>query len=317
MEKNSNSSYRSSSQRKGNATSVVVFLIILALLLGIGGAFLLRETLETKYQVQVAQMEARQANQQKQELLEQLNEIEGRYNQLMIEYEDLQGLFRAEKNRVSRLRKQLQESGLSEGGPSGAEVANFREQISQLEEQLQSYQTQIEMMAAENQELAGENSQMQTTLTETAQRNEILEDRNDELETKLEQATILTISELEGVALRERRRGDEPTEKARKADKLRICFTVNQNLVAEPGNRDFYIRLTDPNNQVLTYSPDETIDFEGETIQYTVQRTVNYQNAAQEVCVVWEQEEKFDKGYYNVVVFTEGEEVGYKLFQLN
>jgi hypothetical protein len=173
------------------------------------------------------------------------------------------------------------------------------------------------MMEAENQELLGENSQIRSTLTETTQRNDFLEDRNQELETKLELATILTISELEGIALRERRSGDEVTDKAKRADKLRICFTVNQNLIAEPGNRDFYIRLTDPSNQVMTFTPDETIDFEGETIQYSVKRTVNFQNNAQEVCVIWDQEEKFSKGYYNVVVFTEGEEVGYKLFQLN
>lgn len=319
MEKSSGSSYSSSTsgnRKKSAASGVVIFLSILAVLLGITGAILLRETLSARYEIQMSEREVRQVNAEKQDLLDQLNDIENRYNELTTEYEQLNDLFLAEKRKVGQLRAQLRNSGIGEGEPS-ADVSGFRERIEELEDQLESYRTQLEMVEAENEALTGENAQIRNTLTETTDRNRQLETMNEDLEKKLENATILTVSEIKATPLREKRKGDEPTDKAKRTDKISICFTINQNLVADPGNRDFYVRLTDPSNQVMSISPDNTLEFEGETIQYSVLRTVNFQNNAQEVCVVWDQDEKFDKGYYNVVIFNDENEVGYKLFQLN
>ncbi|MFP4288985.1 MAG: hypothetical protein ACLFQS_06985 [Bacteroidales bacterium] len=319
MEKNSGSSYNSSTsgnRKKSAASGVVVFLSILALLLGIAGAILLRETLSARYEIQMSERQVRQATAEKQDLLYQLDEIENRYNELTKEYEELNDLFLAEKRKVGQLRAQLRNSGIGDED-SSEDISGFRERIAELENQLESYRTQLEMVEAENEALTGENAQIRNTLSETTDRNRQLETINEDLEKKLEDATILTVSEIKATPLREKRKGDEPTEKAKKTDKISICFTINQNLVANPGNRDFYVRLTDPSNQVMSLSPDNTIEFEGETIQYSVLRTVNFQNNAQEVCVVWDQEEKFAKGYYNVVIFNDGNEVGYKLFQLD
>ncbi len=319
MEKNSGSSYNysssSGSTKKSAASGVVIFLSILAILLGIAGAMLLRETLSNRYEIQISERQVRQTNTEKQELLDQLNEIEKRYNELTKEYEELNDLFLAEKRKVGQLRAQLSNSGSSKGESPG-NISDLREQITELEDQLESYRSQLEMVEGENEALTGENEQIRNTLSETTDRNRQLETINEDLEKKLENATILTVSEIEATPLHEKRKGDKPTDKAKKTDKISICFTINQNLVADPGNRDFYVRLTDPSNQVMSLSPDNTVEFEGETIQYSVLRTVNFQNDAQETCVVWDQEEKFAKGYYNVVIFNNGNEVGYKLFQL-
>lgn len=298
--------------KSGSGSGIVIFLAIIALLLAIGGALLLRQVLSARYEAQVMAQEVTTLTNDKVLLVQQLDELEAKYEQLTVKYAEMEALFNAERNRVRQLRAQL-------GGEPGGSLPNieeYKKRIQELEEQLESYRLQVEAMEAEKQVLAGENAQIRTSLAETTVRNQQLETENEEMAEQLAKASILTITDLEGTAMRERRRGDEPTTKAKRTDKLRVCFNINQNLVAKPGNRDYFIRMIDPANQVLTVSPDNTIEFEGETIQYTIKRTINYQNTLQEVCVVWTQEEKFQKGYYNVVVFAEGKEVGYKLFQL-
>jgi hypothetical protein len=298
--------------KSGGGSGIVIFLAVLALLLALGGALLLRQLLSARYEAQVMAQEVTTLTNDKVLLDQQLSELEAKYEQLSVQYAEMEALFNAERNRVRQLRAQLS------GEPGGTlpNVEEYKKRIQELEEQLESYRLQIEAMEAEKQVLVGENAQIRTTLAETTVRNQQLVTENEEMAEQLAKASILTITDLEGTAMRERRRGDEPTTKAKRTDKLRVCFNINQNLVAKPGNRDYYIRMIDPSNQVLTLSPDNTIEFEGETIQYTMKRTINYQNTLQEVCVVWTQEEKFQKGYYNVVVFAEGKEVGYKLFQL-
>ncbi len=301
---------------KRNDSAVVIFLAVLAVLLALGGALLLRQFLSAKYEAQVAAIEINELSAEKRLLLEQLDEMEIKYARLSAEYQEMEALFAAERRRVNQLRAQLRGEGTTSSG-SIPNIADYRQKIQELEEQLEAYRLQIDAMENEKQVLSSENAQMRSTLVETTARNQQLESENKEMEQELEKASILTIANLEGTAIRERRRGDEPTTKARRTDKLRVCFNINQNLVAKPGNRDFFVRIIDPNNIVLATSPENTIEFEGEDVQFSIKRTVNYQNNEQEVCVVWDQEEKFEKGYYNVVVFFEGKEVGYKLFQLD
>ena len=299
--------------RNNGSTGVVIFLAILAVLLAVGGAILLRQMLSARYETQVAAIELNQANEEIAILMAQLDELDEKYTTLAAENQEMVGQLDAERRRVRQLRAQL--SGDSETGGPGIE--SYRARIEELEAQLEEYRQQIEALEAEKQMLSSETAQMRTTLSQTTARNQQLESRTKELEEQVEKAALLTISNLNATALRERRRGDEPTDRARRTDKLRICFTINENPVASPGNRDFFIRLINPNNQVLTLSPDNTLVFEGETIQYSIKRTVNFQTSSQEVCAVWSQDERFESGYYNVVVFQDNREVGYKLFQLD
>lgn len=300
-------------KRRSSGSGVVIFLSILAILLAIGAAFLLRENLSARYEAEAAKLKVKEVSDERDILLAQLDELEAKYDLMAAEHKEMEDQLNAEKRRVNQLRAQIRG-----GGPvSGTDANVYRQRIEELELQLEEYRQQIDMLLAENLTLSGENAQIRSTLNFTTARNLELEDKNKELEKKVEKASILTISNLEFTALRERRRGDEPTTSARRADKIRVCFTINQNLVAPPGNRNFYVRIIDPSNQVLSTSPDNTLLFEGETIQYSILRTINFQNNSQDVCVIWNQSERFQKGYYNVVVFCEGEEVGYKLFQLD
>jgi hypothetical protein len=302
----------SSGRKRSGGSGVIVFLSVLAVILAIAGALLLREVLQARYDAQMKDLVVERVSNERNEMLRDLDEISAKYDQLAVEYKELDSLFKAERVRVNQLRAQLRSgTGPVEGG------ASFRAQIEELQAQVEDYRLQLEMLQAEKSVLENENSQIRTTLAQTTARNTELVTRNDDLEQQLEKASVLSISNLELTPLRTRRRGDEPTDRAKRTDKMRVCFTVNQNLVAQRGNTDFFIRLVDPRNTVMATSSANTLEFEGEAIQYSIKRTVNYQNASQDVCVVWDQQEKFDKGYYNVVVFWNGMEVGYKLFQLN
>jgi regulator of replication initiation timing len=300
----------SNKNKKNNASGVIIFLALFALLLAIGGALLLREVLSAKYEAQVAARENSRLTSDKQNLEQQLNDIDARYAQMSQEYGELEKLFEAERYSVNQLKSQLRGEG------SAGMIAQYRQRIKELEEQLEAYRLQLEALENDNLALSGENGQIRESLAQYTAENQRLDVKNKEMAEQLLKASLLTISNLEGTAMRERRRGDEPTTSAKKTDKLRICFDINQNLVTAPGNRDYYIRLVNPANQVLTISPDNTLPFEGENIQYSIKRTINYQNNAQQVCAVWNQKDKFQKGYYNIVVFEDGKEAGYKLFAL-
>ncbi len=288
----------------------VIFLSIFAVLLAVAAGLLLRQVLDSRAQAEAILYEKEQAVLEKQEMDEKLNELEEEYIELSVKYEHLEGSLKQERVRINRLRQELRVT-------EPADVHRYEEQIRELQETLNDYREQVRVMESEKQTLAMEKSQMQADLDQTTSKFGDLERKKDELEEKVEKASYLTISGLTVQGIRERRRGDEPTDRARRTDKIQVCFTVNENFVAQPGNRDFYIRIIDPNNRAFRISDDNTFEYEGDEIVYTLRRQVNYRNEQQKVCGVWNQSDRFQQGYYNAVVFTEGREVGFKLFELN
>jgi hypothetical protein len=304
--------YEVENNRKSNGSGIIIFLSVLAILLAIAGALLLREMLKARYENQVASLQVKEISDERDRLIGQLDDLDVRYAQLSKEHEDLRQLFDAERRRANHLRAQLQGTG-----PLGkGDATPIRQQIEQLENQLAEYEDQIAMLLEENETLSIENAQIRSNLAQAHIFNQELEQEEDILQEKVDIASMINISNVDVVALRERRRWDEPTTSARRTDKLSICFNVNRNLIAEPGERDFYIRIIDPNNEVLTKSQEDTMPFEGEAIQYSIRETIDFQNASMDVCTEWGQEERFDRGYYSVVVFCQGNEVGYKLVEL-
>jgi predicted nuclease with TOPRIM domain len=296
-------------KEKSRGVGAIIFLSIFAVILAVGGGLLLREVLESRHDAEKTHKEKQLIAKERNELLIQLDALEKEFQKLSVEYAEMEKTLGVERGKISRLRSQLHGTGPG-GDPS------LQSKIDELERLLAGYQAEAETLKSENHMLAGEKSQIQNSLNQTTARNSQLEREKSEIEEQLKKASILSISNIESNGVRTKRKGDEPTNKAKRTSKIQTCFTINQNLVATPGNRDFYVRIIDPGNNVLSAFPDDTFNYQGDELTYSVQRTVSFQNNAQDICLIYSQNAKFSKGYYNIVVFSEGYELGYKLMEL-
>ncbi len=299
-----------SKPNKSANIGALIFLSVFAVLLAVATGLLLQQVFESRTLAETALYEKNQLAAEKQELTNKLDTLEEGYTELSERYEHLESQLYRERARIRNIRAQLQDA-------DPAEAQKYMEQVKELEQKLAEYQQQVDQLEAEKQSLESEKSQMQASFSQTADNYEKVRKEKKELEDLVNKASYLTISDLTTEAIRERRRGDRPTDRARRTDRIDICFTINENIVAETGHREFYIRVIDPHNNVLTDMESGTFVFEGDEIKYSINKRVNFRNERKQVCFDWSQDERFESGYYNVVIFTEGREVGYKLFELN
>lgn len=103
------------------------------------------------------------------------------------------------------------------------------------------------------------------------------------------------------------------TDKARKADKLRVSFQVNDNNISDSGDKELFLSLYDANDK-LAHFPEAksgTITLQNGNIQeYTDFVTFNYQKGQpQEIKFDWENDD-FQKGEYTIKVFENGNLIG-------
>ena len=135
----------------------------------------------------------------------------------------------------------------------------------------------------------------------------------------VEDASSLTMLGLKGFGVIERSSGKLiPTERARRADKIRVCYTVPQNKLAQSGDTEFYVQVLDPKDNVLGANEQVVFDEGIKTLNYSMISKFNYENSSLDVCefVASNGDEKFEKGRYVVNVFNKNELLSTSTFTL-
>ena len=172
-------------------------------------------------------------------------------------------------------------------------------------------QKEMDVLLEENDRLKVENELLATSLDSTqiqlAERSAFTDSllvQNTELVDVVRGASSLQTTGLKGFGVIERSSGKLiPTERARRSDKIRVCYTVAKNILAEAGDKEFYVQVLDPNNNVL--GTNNQIEFDDKVLNYSLISRFNYENRNLNVCefVAPDGDERFEKGRYVVNVF--------------
>lgn len=202
------------------------------------------------------------------------------------------------------------------------EYRKVQKKIDRLRVIAQNYVNQMDSLYTVNKELVAENLNIKRRYNSEQRKNIVLEKEKEQLAGKIIEASVLEAYNITVSGIYVKRSGTEVTTvKARRVNKIRVCFTLSKNIVLLPGLKDVYVRITRPDNKILSpgIAEDFVFDYNGETIQYSIYEQANYDNEKIDLCLVWEKkykEIKMLEGSYEVIVFADGEEIGSVSFEL-
>lgn len=249
---------------------------------------------------------------EKQRMLIQLENLQIEYRQLKNEYEGLGELFEKEQKKIESLIKQVKK----EKGSTSA----YKKQVELLKLQLRDYLSQIETLQARNQELNEENIKVKTALDSTIYQKSILEGEKESLSEKVEKGSMLQAYEVISDGIRLKSNGDEiPTKRAKRVKRIRTCFILSENAIAERGVKTVYLRIAAPNGNILVKGTNDAymFNYKGEKIAWSVKGQINYDNKAMDLCYYWEQSnENLEAGIYSVDVFIDDNQIASTRFVL-
>ncbi len=295
---------------RSNIIAPIVFLSVISIILAVAVGVILRQLVQYRSLAEEAVVEKNEVIVEKDDLLRQLDELQVAYDQLSQEHSALEREFSTQQHEINRLRAQIR-------GGTPDEVEKYKARIRELEKQLEEYKAQLDVLIAENLELSGENLQMRTSLEEASVRKTLLEEEKEKLEAQVQKASFLNVSNIRIIPINERRRGDRETDRARRVDRIDICFTIRKNPLIEPGEETFHVRIIDPDNRVLTHDVENFFYHQDQELQYSLKKEFDYPGTDKDVCVTWDQEESFPDGLYNVVIFHRGQDSGGNSIRLN
>jgi hypothetical protein len=238
---------------------------------------------------------------EKQQVMNDLNNMAKDYDEAIAESEvKNQDLIEA-RARIQGLMDSLKVSQNSVNS-----LWSYKKKFLALQEEMDVLLEENDRLKGENQYLASSLDSTQVQLAERTMFTDSLLVQNTELATVVKDAAALQTVGLVGMGVIERSSGKQiPTERAKRSDKIKVCFTVAKNTLTEAGDKELYVQIIDPKNNVL--GSNDQLQFDDQVLNYSLISRFNYENRNLNICEYISQPEdsEFEEGRYTINVFSD------------
>ncbi|GIZ10451.1 hypothetical protein [Flavobacterium sp. UMI-01] len=236
---------------------------------------------------------------EKESVMKDLQELKATYDAAIAENTSMSEELIKERDKVVSLMADLSKSK--------GDVSKFRSQYQALQNNMKALMAENEGLKKQNTKLTVQRDSTQVVLVEAKKTNEVLVSQNDELAKTVEKGAKLSIVNLKTSAYNVKSPGlfrssekQVETDKASRADMLKISFTIAENQIAKSGDKTYYVQIIDSKNNVL--GDKKTQNFGEKSLSYSFATTVKYENKTVQVSENLPGKD-FAKGTYYVNVF--------------
>jgi predicted nuclease with TOPRIM domain len=300
-----NTMYAEMDKREQNSRKILVFVII-SILLGVNG-LLLWQFFDKKAQVEEVTKTLESTSAERDALSAELQRVKSEYDKINQENSGLQSQLSAKDEEIKS--KMAEVKRLIDSGDA-VQLRKAKEELTQLRSMNQMYLAGLDSAKMLNRTLTDENLALNSTLSTEKNKVNTLTQENSSLANKVAVASMLKTGNVKTIGVKYKGSGKEmESNKASSVQKIKTCFTVLENIVAPPGNKDVYVRILSPDGAVMTTSS-ETFMIAGQASLFTIRETFEFNNKETNVCVYWDKGSAYVKGNYNVEIYCEGNLIG-------
>jgi archaellum component FlaF (FlaF/FlaG flagellin family) len=243
--------------------------------------------------------------QEKDSLVNELTKMAYAYDTLKTDNDSLNAGIERQKQRIVKL--------LSINASDIQLIKKYKSEISTMREIMKSYIVQIDSLNSRNKILIAENTQIKQQITEVQNVNTELEKVKEELNAKVEVASVIQAKNISAVAVNKK---NKETSRLNLMEKLRVGFTLRENPIAKAGPKEIYMRVIRPDSLVIATSPDNLFEYNGNKMIYSAARTIDYMNQDIDVTIWLDNTGDFVPGNYSAEVYLENVIIGKTTFLL-
>ncbi|WGK94322.1 MULTISPECIES: hypothetical protein [Flavobacterium] len=287
--------------QKSNSNLKAVVVVLLLLLLGSLGYIFKMST-----DAEIVRTELKTTLTEKESVMKDLQELKATYDAAIAENTTMSEELIKERDKVVALMEELKQSK--------GDVSKFKTQLTSLQSNMKVLLAENDNLKKQNVVLTTQRDSTRVVLVESKKANEVLTAQNSDLSKTVEKGSILTVLNTKGAAYKVRSSGRQiETEKANRADILKVSFTIAENKIAKSGLRTYYVQVIDSENNVV--GDKKTENFGPKSLTYSFTTSVKYDNKTVDVSEDLAGK-NFAKGTYFVNVYDKDELVSKTSFSL-
>ncbi|WP_035086134.1 MULTISPECIES: hypothetical protein [Aquimarina] len=273
--------------------------LTLKILIGVLGALLLILGIFT-YKFYNEEKREKAILQQEKDLIEsELGELITKYDNAIALNEVMDDHLLKEKQRVVVLLDSLKDYDANV-----ALIARYRREVSKLKKERERLFKLADSLTTANAQLATDLDSTSTALTERIVFSDSLATQNSKLAEIVERGSALQASGIKAEGVRVRNSGKiTTTSRSSRAEKVRVCFTLSPNKLTEKGDKELFVQVINPENNLI--GDKISVNFDDAVLTYSGRNKVFYENDALDVCVLVDTAEgELMKGNYVVNLFS-------------
>jgi len=298
--------------KNNNSRNILTGILIIALLATWG--YIIYDKNKTRQEKQDLTAQIVNSDSSKNELQRELNDAALRLDVLKTSNVKADSLLKTKDKDIQELKSKVQ-SIINNKNATAAQLAEARRLIAELKGNIETYTAQIEELKNQNTQLTQE-KQAVTEQRDIAVRNvdsatQVIKQK----ESVIDIGSTLHASNFSIVGLKEKSGGKEKvTTKAKRVDKLRISFDIDENRITQSGPKDLYVCITSPDGNPVTVDAlgsGKFVTRDGTEKPFTKKVQINYvQGEKQPVTVEWTQNSDFKTGNYKIEIYNNGFKIG-------
>lgn len=232
----------------------------------------------------------------KQNLTNELVELQGEYAQLSSNNDSLNVQLDREREKVDQLLDRIKKTDAA----NRSKIRQYEKELGTLRSIMKHYIFQIDSLNTLNIALRKDAELARAEAAKSAERYQELSKTTDEYAKLVEQGSEIKGRGINIVGINA---SNKETDRSSRIKKLRTCLSLIENSIAPKGPMRVYIRVKGPDGILMTSDQQRIFEMNGEQLVYSESREVDYQGAEVEVCIYFASEQ-FTKGVYTVEAYT-------------
>ncbi|MDG1330036.1 MAG: hypothetical protein P8P27_07325 [Flavobacteriaceae bacterium] len=238
-------------------------------------------------------------------LQDQKSNIESELQELIANYDEV-----IQDNKIkdkdlleARERIEVLLNSVKDSKANVALIRRYKSEIGKLKDERTFLFKKADSLIAVNKLIVAERDNAFLELDETIKAVDSVSAENQAMADKIKLGAVVRAIDLNGAGVIVRKSGKIiDTQRSKRADKIRACFALTPNAIAEKGDRMLYIQVINPKNNLL--GKKEVLEFENGTLNYSTSIKVFYENEELDVCsMVAANKDDLLEGLYTINVF--------------
>lgn len=286
-----------------NKSLIIIGSALVLLLIGVTTLLVMEKT-TNKELVQEFELEKEDLENEYTRFAQQYDELK-----LTISNDSLSVLLEQEQLKTQRLLEELRTIKSS----NASEIRRLKKELASLRKVMISYINQIDSL---NQLTARQQEVIKDVTRKYNDASRQITSLSKEKKTLNEKVALAAQLDVTNIRIEAQNKRGRETDKVKNVVKFKIDFSIVKNITAETGEKTLYLRITKPDNGVLTKSEANTFKYENRNLTYSIKKYIEYTGEEQAVTVYWNVEEYLYAGNYRVDIFADGILIGSQSFSL-
>jgi len=297
---------------KSNIRSFIVGVLIVALLATWG--YIIYDKSNERQLIEQKDNKNAALTGEKDSLQNLFNDATTRYDNLQTADTKKDSTITSKDKEIADKKAKIQ-SLLRKDNATKEELVQAKTLIASLNQDIDGYKTQIETLKNANTQLTVEKQQVTEERDIVQKSFDSAKDVVKQKENIIDVGSTLHASNFNILGIDAKKNGKEKqTTNAKKVNKLRISFDLDENLITQSGSKTLYIAITGPDGKTISVQELGSGTFtsrDSQEVAFTQKLDVNYTQAKrQTISFDWKQNTNFSIGAYKIEVYNNGFKIG-------